>query len=70
MQKSPQEVGDAGPDEDLAEDPDEESAEDSATAEPASKAEDITTSIEAHPGPSQTVADSDKTAPPKTKATQ
>lgn len=60
------EVGDAAPDDD----PDEGSADVSANAEPGPDGDGTTTSIETNPGPSQTVADSDKTAPPKTKATQ
>lgn len=57
-----QESGDA--------DPGEDSAEEAAEAEPSPDAKKITTSLDPDPGPSQTVADSDKTAPPKTKATQ
>jgi len=56
-----------------SQDPADESAQATADAEPAQEAanaEEVATSIEPDPGPSQTVADSDKTAPPKDKATQ
>ncbi|ODR95371.1 hypothetical protein AUC69_02330 [Methyloceanibacter superfactus] len=61
-----QESGDAEPDEESVEDLAEEALE----PDPGSTPKEITTSLEPDPGPSQTVADSDKTAPPKTKATQ
>jgi len=57
-----QEAGDA--------DPGDDSAEEAAEAEPSPDAKEITTSLDPDPGSSQTVADSDKTAPPETKATQ
>jgi hypothetical protein len=61
-----QESGDAEPDEESVED----LAEAAPESDPGSDPKEITTSLEPDPGPSQTVADSDKTAPPKTKATQ
>jgi hypothetical protein len=61
-----QEAGDADPDEESVED----LAEGAAEPDPSPEGKEITTSLEPDPGPSQTVADSDKTAPPKTKATQ